>query len=51
MTTTTPDDDVTTDLAALQQVPEDDRAPDQLDPTCATTGVGGRTPQLTNEGR
>ena len=38
--TITPDEDVTTDLAALQRVPEDDRTPDQLDPTCATTGVG-----------
>jgi len=40
--TTTPEQDVTEDLAALQQLPEDDQAPDPGDPTCATTGVGAR---------
>jgi hypothetical protein len=41
---TNPEHDVTDDLAALQQLPEPDRAPDELDPTCATTGVTTSTP-------
>jgi hypothetical protein len=39
--TVTVEEDVTDDLAALQQLPEHHPAPYALEPTCATTGVGG----------
>lgn len=37
--TTTPEDNLTRDLAALQRLPEDEQPPGVLEPTCATTGV------------
>jgi class IV lanthipeptide synthase len=39
-----PDRDTTRDLAMLQRLPEDEKEPDRLDPTCATTGVQADEP-------
>lgn len=44
---TTTEQEPTPDLAALQQLPEADREPEPLDPTCATTGVTATPNPLT----
>lgn len=43
MTSTEPEvtEDVTDDVGALQRLPEDQHAPEYVQPTCATTTVAG----------